>query len=246
MGGSDGYSNHKCNGFKAEEQSGRASAVQEVARFNFYRKRQETYALAAVLEGKMRGTLDDARLAFTDEVTRRGDAYRGPTTGVLDEALDTLLSCRETLAHSYVFGFFREKAVKHMSQLLFEDAQFQLECATRKLAAMLGKKQRALEKSLDSDTGGNVFTPEKSARGARPTLAAGQEPPKGLQGVGISLRTLPPPTWNDAAELVDNATAIAETRRYAEHWGRNLVSFILSATGEGHGSTSGNIGSPPY
>jgi len=130
-GGTDGYGNHKCNGYFQEDEDV-LKKQEELKRFEFYNDRFNNHHKSMVLEQQKLNNAETfiaAMIADTSTSWISAQFYR--------TALEQLVSNRKVLQNSYIFGYFRPLVCPYVNKLIFENLQLELERHTEKLANLI-------------------------------------------------------------------------------------------------------------
>lgn len=125
-GGTDGYSNHKCNGTYEEDDSTKSKKA-ELEKFKHYSERYENHLLSAKLESKL----------LSKEETILGVLkHEGYLGNDFSPAVHQILQNRNVLANSYAFGYYRGVLAKYVNKGIFENLQLDLERHTELLSRL--------------------------------------------------------------------------------------------------------------
>ncbi|CAP20437.1 Protein CBG23632 [Caenorhabditis briggsae] len=124
---------------KKEQQ--RTNSRQSLERYLFYFNRYSTHEQSLQLEMKLKKKV----ATKMDQIANATKAY--VEGKCLEQGVEVLSQCRQTLMYSYVFAFFLQK--DNNSQI-FEDNQKDLEAATENLSELL-------EKDIDGDDFSKLF-----------------------------------------------------------------------------------------
>jgi len=130
-GGTDGYSNHRCNKSYTEDEDV-LKKKEELERFNWYLERYNNHARSRAIEAKQ----VDNQLAVVSVLSDEyGLSHQG--CEFYRDALKQLMKNRHILMQSYIFGYFRPLYAKDVHKDIFENIQRDLELHSEKLSDLL-------------------------------------------------------------------------------------------------------------
>ncbi|CAO4367289.1 unnamed protein product [Caenorhabditis nigoni] len=130
-----------CNSYVDKNEQQRTNSRQSLERYLFYYNRYRTHEQSLQLEMKLKNKV----AIKMDQIANATKAY--VEGKCLEQAVEVLSQCRQTMMYSYVFAFYLQK--DNNSQI-FEDNQKDLEAATENLSELL-------EKDIDEDDYSKLF-----------------------------------------------------------------------------------------
>jgi hypothetical protein len=128
LGGSDGYSSHRCGASFEEDESVKTKRA-ELERFKHFSERYEAHLMSSKLETRML----DNEFKVLGALKTEGLFCDG-----FVPAVQQILQNRNTLCHSYIFGYYRAKKVPSVNKGIFENLQLDLERHTELLSRLTG------------------------------------------------------------------------------------------------------------
>eukprot|EP01101_Sappina_pedata_P005382 TRINITY_DN243_c0_g1_i1.p1 TRINITY_DN243_c0_g1~~TRINITY_DN243_c0_g1_i1.p1 ORF type:complete len:566 (+),score=116.84 TRINITY_DN243_c0_g1_i1:72-1700(+) len=141
LGGTDGYSGHKCN--KSYEPDCSAKSKQgELKRFQFHSDRFGNHNKSQDLETKK--SYEEAIDCLT-----KNYGFSSIACQFLAQAKEQLIWNRIVLKSSYVFGFLRPEAAPYVNKDIFENLQNELEIHTEKLSSHLRDISTLTQKEME-------------------------------------------------------------------------------------------------
>eukprot|EP01123_Difflugia_compressa_P004469 TRINITY_DN15897_c0_g1_i1.p1 TRINITY_DN15897_c0_g1~~TRINITY_DN15897_c0_g1_i1.p1 ORF type:complete len:268 (-),score=46.86 TRINITY_DN15897_c0_g1_i1:62-841(-) len=131
MGDNSGYSNHKCNTY-VEGDSKVILDKEDWERFRWYSERYNNHHRSQDIEKKLREDATDVR-----HMLQHNHALNWTGSQYYTDAIDQLITARNIMKGSYIFGFFRPTHCPEIHKELFEHRQNELERHTEQLSNLL-------------------------------------------------------------------------------------------------------------